>query len=210
MLKRTYALRLAIVLVLVVAVVVWLAGLLPEQAVQSEVMPSGPRLTKEDAIKVATLGMPDVQVFEAKLLYYDEARLAIGAGEKGNASLQKEPVWVVALRSEVVRKMPMSGDYTDLIIIFLAADGTGDSAHYYADLEHSEELKRLRALPDRTGQLEIVPRAVPTYESPLVPVCTPTAVPLVATPEQSAAALSQATTPMLDASLDTPCEPPPW
>lgn len=138
-------------------------------------------LTKDEAIKRVTTNMPDAEVLDVRLLYLDEAYRSV-TGAMGNYQAQgyhsDDPAWVVTVRSKEVAKMPMaSAGVTIMTTIVTAVDGEGSVMIMLVEENVASHLQQLQALPDRTGQLVIIPRPSPLHPT-LIPYPTATPVPM--------------------------------
>lgn len=179
---RKYSLVITLAIVVVLAGGILLSGLLRGPAIQSETLPSGAILSKDDAIQRASYGLEkETEVVDARLLYLDEVRQALNLGIVYESGLYRpdDPVWVIAIKSADVGKLPFFNEgpvqYTGVMHIMNAVDGQAVTMLSIIDPQKDQSLIRLRALPDRTGQIQILPREQPQPVQPELP--TPTRIP---------------------------------
>lgn len=156
--------------------------------------PSSGVLTKEQVIERSIAGMKNAEVLESRLVLHDEAARATGAGEFDYESgffEKDDPVWILAIRADNANEMMADigqGDvnYTGMIKIINAADSELLVETIMPDDVFADRVKRIQALQDRTGLIEIIPRTRQPLlgdnpdksTPPILPTPTNTALPV--------------------------------
>lgn len=152
-------------------------------------IPDGKALTREEIIERATSGLKDPEVVDVRLVLHEEASSAIGVGQfdyEQGFYKKDDPVWLLAIQSEnASAALPDIGQgdvkYRGLIYVINAADGEAIFMATMPDEQYAKRVERMRALKDKDGLLEIVPRTpqpLQGSDEPIVPLSIPTNTPL--------------------------------